>query len=29
VVGTDVPADSRIPLDADLFSLQEIQSRGK
>ena len=28
-VGTDVPADSRIPLDADLFSLQEIQSRGK
>jgi hypothetical protein len=29
VVGTDVPADSRIPLAADLFSLQEIQSRGK
>src|SRR3989449_265769 len=29
VVGTDLPADSRIPLDADLFSLQEIQSRGK
>ena len=29
VTGTDVPADSRIPLSTDVFSLQRIQSLGK
>ena len=29
VAGTDVPADSRIPLSADEFSLQRVQSAGK
>ena len=29
VAGHDVPADSRIPLSADVFSLQRLQSHGK
>jgi len=29
VAGKDVPADSRIPLSADEFSLQRVQSAGK
>ena len=29
VAGEDVPADSRIPLSGDLFSLQQLQAKGK
>ncbi len=29
VAGEDVPADSRIPLSGDVFSLQQLQAKGK